>query len=203
MMKIRGWLGVQQLGTDTIINRITMYYDKRFWTAGFDTGNAQGEYRNYVGILDWYDGLDTRTTNLLSQSVSLFGSRELSEPTFDWIRSGSIDSSEKMAEYYAAVYALPTIIVTLDVPLSQYSDLEIFDIITLSHPGMPSFLGTTSNAVLPDYDNDETDIGNSHYWKRAKSYRMQIEGKQINFSPTSYPTLRLVCRVLINSNDPT
>lgn len=111
---------------------------------------------------------------------------------------------EKVAEFLATTYALPHTFVTIELPFFDYTSLDMMDVITVTHPDLPAYFGTTSNAKLPTYNNTETPISQGHYWKRAQSYRMQIEAKEMAFNIDGYPTLRLTCRVLDNyPKDPT
>ena len=109
-----------------------------------------------------------------------------------------------MYRFFASVYAHPHNFVRFEVPLFKYSTLDILDVINLVHPDLPAFHGTSSNAKNPTYGTDDVPVNVGNYWKRAKSYRAIIEGKQIDMDRDDFPTLLVTARILNNyPKDPT
>lgn len=194
---------IRQMGTETIVNNIQIYYDKRltrtnpiFFTS---EGNTVGDY---AGAFELYYGKDGKSTALTSASYGTFGSRNLKNPTYEML--GDSTSAGIIAEFLASVYAKPHIYVTLEIPYFKYSSLDMLEVIEILHPDLPSFYGTSSNAELPTYGGARVDIIQGQYWKRAERYRAQIEGREIQFSQSEILTLKLTVRLLLNfPNDPT
>lgn len=192
---------VQQYGLETIINRIKLYYDKQ--VVSFDVINqaAQGQFRNYAGTVDWYNGLNAFVTYLADASADVFGGNELKEAGFDWLSDST--SAESVAKYFLSVFSFPHVMVTLELPLPKYYALDIFDVITICHPELPAYFGTSPDARNPTYGGNDADLYRGLYAKRAVSYRAQIEAREVVFEAGGFPKLRLTARLLINSNDPT
>lgn len=192
---------VQQYGLETVVNGVRLYYDKQLTSFDLIAQAAQGQFRNYAGAIDWYNGLNSYVTELADASEDVFGVNELKETGLDWV--GDSTTAESMAKYYLSVFSFPHIMVTFEVPLHKYSALDIFDVVTLCHPELPAYFGTSSDPRDPSYGGSDADLYRGLYAKRAVSYRAQIEAREILFDTGGYPKLRLTARLLINTNDPT
>lgn len=194
-------LNIEERGIETIVNRFTFYYDRRFRDVDFTTGSAQGEFKNYAGTLDWYASKNYLTEHYSSVSASIFGTKPAAAASFDFIADSA--SATRLAEFIAARAGFPYRYVELEVPFFKYRTLELLNIVEILHPALPAFYGTSAKARLPTYDGEEVDLIGGHYWKRAQRYRAQIESKEIVFNPGGISMLRLGCRLLTNSKDPT
>jgi hypothetical protein len=192
---------VDFLGVESVINRIIMYYDKRIIAADAASAAAQGAFQNYAKTLDWLYSTDTWTALISTLSETLYGRRELNDRVFDLINDD--DSAEAVAKFLASVYREPWVFTTFRVPFFKYNSLDLFDVVELVHPGMPSHFGTTADANLPTYGGADCDILQGHHLKRAKRYRVQIEGKEVNWNLGGFPELKITARVLNNAVDPT
>ena len=72
------------------------------------------------------------------------------------------------------------------------------DVVEVVHPSLPSYFGASSDAALPTYEGADVEISERQHFKRAKRYRTQIEGKEIDWSFTGHPRIRLTARLLTN-----
>lgn len=195
-------LTVEQRGTETIVNRIAMYFDRKLRELDIVSGSSEGAFRNYAKTVDWTVGTNTIATALAGESQDVFGVRPLAESSFDWLNDTA--SAEVMASYFMSVYAKPHTFVTFEVPMFRAWDLNVLDVVTVIHPALSAYFGTSSLGTAPSYDGDPADPGLGQYLKRAKSYRAQIEGRALNFNFGDIPTIRLTCRILDNyPADPT
>ena len=194
---------IRQVGTETIVNNIQIYYDKRFTRNNpiffSSEGNTIGDF---AGAFEMYSGKDLRSNNLVNTSYGLYGSRILRNPTFEMI--GDSSSADIMAEFLATTYAKPHVLVTLEMPYFKYSAIDMLDVIEILHPDLPSYYGTSANAELPTYGGARVEITQGQYWKRAERYRAQVEAREIQFSTSELLTLKITARLLLNfPNDPT
>jgi hypothetical protein len=195
-------LRIEHLGVDSIINRLTLYYDRTLRNVSVTTGSAEGQFRDFAKTLDWYNGLSYLTTALTSKSESLYGKRVLNDAAYPWL--GDSASAENVARAILSTYALPQKYILVDVPYDLYSSIDMLDVGYIVSPNLPAQFGTSMNAKLPTYNKTEVDIYQGGYSKRAKSYRVQVEGREINWNINEYPTLTLTCRWLDNyPTDPT
>jgi hypothetical protein len=190
-------LGVEQRGIETIVNRLTFYYDRRFRDLDFTTGSSQGQFRNYAKTLNWYPSLNYLTDYYSSLSNTLYGIKPLADSAFDFF--ADTDSAEWMAKFLLANGAFPHWYVSLEIPFFKYRALECLNVIEIIHPDLPAYFGTSANAKLPSYDGTELNPIGGHYWKRAQPYRAQIEAKETIFNAGGTSKLRLDCRLLLNS----
>jgi len=193
--------GVQISGTETIINRAFFVYNKSLVT--FDPIRAANNelLKNYTGTQNWYNGLNAYVTDLTSTSETLYGVRPVGNVAYDWLKDSA--SASIIADYLLRTYQHPHIFVDFEVPYFKYSTVDMLQIVNIVHPDLPSYFGTSANATLPYYLGSAVDVLEGRYWKRAKEYRAQVEGREIFFDRDNIPKLRLVARLLVNSNDPT
>lgn len=197
---------VRQIGAESVVNRAVINYLKDSRNSDVVTAAAQGRIAgyDYVNILDGASTTAAAYGLNSSTSINLFGRRELADIYFDWISANQTNYADSMAQFYLRVYPFPFVYAELEVPMFKYRTLEIFDVIEIVHPGLPSYFGSTSNARLPYYSGAVTDLCAGQYWKRGKRYRAQIEGKTLNYNLSGFPTIKLNCRLLLNTGiDPT
>ncbi len=195
-------LSIEQRGTETIVNRVAMHFDLKMRDLKIEDGSAEGGFRNYAQTINWTDGTNSIATALCSESQTVFGVRPLAESAFDWLNDSA--SAEVMAAYFMSLYGKPHSYVTVEVPMFSAETLEVLSVITIIHPALSAYFGTSSLGKAPSYGGDPGDPGLGQYLKRAKSYRAQIEGKSLYFNLGDIPTIRLTCRILDNyPTDPT
>lgn len=198
-------ISLERKGTETIINRLTLLYDKRVKDTQLVGVRTQDGQTDFAGVIDWRYTTSALTTALSTNSRSLYGDRVLDAPEHPWI--GDSTTAEEMAKYYLGVFAYPLAYATVEVPYLKYSAIEIMDVIYIVHPDLPSYFGTSSNAALPTYGTTtltEVDLIQGNYWVRAQEIRAQVEGKEIIIGDSDYPRLRLNLKLLLNyPADPT
>lgn len=197
-------LRVEGRGLETVVNYITLNYSRQirndvnpgeFQTYGYASFGGQHN-KDYDPIA--YANLIT----ISATSETLFGKKDPILADYKWL--GSLASANALVYYISSVFALPHTFVTFELPLFDYYDLELMDVVTLVHPDLPSHFGTSSNAKLPTIDGTEELITEGYYFKRAKPYRVQIESRTINFNLGGFPTVTLEARLLDNyPDDPT
>lgn len=181
-------------GADTVINVISVVHDARLKEATAVDISSQGRLTGYYQNYQWTPNRDSLTTLISQESADIYGQHYQLDDTFNWLNT----DGEIIAKYYASRYAQPDVFVVLEVPYFKYKALEMLDVVEITHPDLPSYLGSGAVAKNPSYAGSEVNIATGTYLKRATRYRAQIEGKEINLSPGSIPTLRLSVRLLIN-----
>lgn len=187
-------LSVVGRGADTVINLVSIIHDARLKEATAVDIASQGQLTGYSQNYQWTPDRNTETTLISQESADIYGDRYQVDDIFNWLNT----DGEILAKYYACRYAQPDVFVSLEVPYFKYKALEMLDIVEIIHPDLPSYLGSSAVAKNPSYAGSEVDIATGTYLKRAKRYRAQIEGKEINLNPGSIPTLRLSARLLLN-----
>lgn len=188
-------------GIDTIINQISMLYQPGIKDTNLFQQNSEGVLQPYNGSLYWDYATNYISAALSSLSRTIFGDRYLANQYFDFI--GDSTSAESMAKYLLAVFAFPHVYATIRCPLAKYKSIDMFDVVTITHPELSAYLGTSSNAKLPTYSGKSVDIMQGDYMKRAQPYRAQIEGRTLEFADNKIPLVTFNCRLLLNPNDPT
>ena len=152
--------------------------------------------------MDWDKDSNAWTVLISTLSESLYGRRELNDRVFDLINDD--DSASAVGKYLLSIFRDPQWYVTFRVPFFKYNSLDLFDVVELIDPEMPAHFGTSSAAKPWTYGGSDMDINLAHYWKRAKRYRVQLEGKEVLWSIGQFPTLKLTARILPNNGiDPT
>lgn len=190
-----------QRGIETVVNRVTLYYDRRYRDLDVTTGSSQGQFKNYAGALDLYPGLGGVYSDLSTISNTLYGLKPAAEAAYDYISTSA--SATWLGQYLLANGGQAHTYVQIEVPFFKYRALECLQIIEILHPDLPSYFGTSANAKLPSYTGTDVELISGHYWKRAKRYRAQIEAKEMIFNPGGISRLRLDCRLLTNSKEAT
>lgn len=187
-------VGVQYLGTSTIINQVLMAYANRLTGIDVKLSTSDGRFKNYNGIID----SAARGLNQLSttRSQSIYGFQELANNTYDWID----DESSAIANVRAllAQFQVPRILVTFRVPYFGNEDLDPMDVVRLTSPGIPAFFGTNPEARYPinTANNAAVDLTRGHYWKRAQSRLLQITGLDLQYNENSPSLLTVTGQVL-------
>lgn len=193
--------GIQIGGTDTIINRALFVYYKSLLYFDPVRSATNDSLKNYVGTQNWYNGLNAYVTALANTSETIYGARPLVSVGYEFIQDSN--TASVIADYLLRTYEHPHVFVDFEVPYFKYSTIDMLQVVSLIHPDLPAYFGTSSNATLPFYSGSAVDINEGNYWKRAKPYRAQIEGREIFFDRDNIPKIRFTARLLINPNDPT
>ncbi len=135
--------------------------------------------------------------------MEAFGVSSLRLNEFDLL--GDSSSVEGILSFYFAFYGLPSVFVSVEVPLERYYTLELLDVIEIQHPMLPSFYGSSSyNQNSYNDAGDPIDWKNGIYNPRAETYRAIIESRTFSLGRGQAPKLKLNLRLLLNSpKDPT
>ena len=196
---------IRQGGTDYIINNIYAAFGRQLRYTDLIRAVGENSFSQYASTLRWYNGLNTHVTNLADNSEDLYGVRELQNKLFNLI--GASASMESVAEFFLATYAHPHIFVEIEVPYFKHSTIDMLDVVTINHPDLMSYFGTSSEAAKPTYWDGttctETNAMRGFYTKRAEPTRAQIVARRIEIG-AEYPMLNLTARLLTNyPKDPT
>lgn len=192
---------VESSTTQGVINYADIRYKREIKPTNLAAQAQTRDPSPYLGHFQPQN--DAHFTAVTSLSQSLYGVRPLENANFNFINDDA--SAKFIADYYCRVFRHPSVLVTLNAPLYKYQDwynsIDTLSIITIVHPKLPAYLGTSSNAKNPTYTGLEVDILPTGYLKRANAYRAQVESKLISFQGDNHPTMRLTCRLLINDYD--
>ncbi len=186
-------------GADTVVNRIRARANWQLVTADAVTHSAQGSLNDYADAIMRGVGTDAMADWLCTESVTAYGEHYLADEAFPFTTSGT--SLLHMTDVLLRKFCKPHLFVELELPLTGYSSIKIFDIVNIIHPALPSYLGTSAAARLPTYAGTEVDVLQGQYFKRADLYRAQVEGRAVEFDKDGFPRLKLICRILDNSKD--
>jgi hypothetical protein len=171
---------IEFLGEDTIVNKISVQYDKKEVRGGFRkalTRENQG-------------------------SIDFFGVKALSEEAQDlnFVRDDA--QAERWTDYRLKRFGQERLTVSLSIPYwkNNYRELELLDKIIISHIGLPSDAGSAPAHQEKPMTTDGDDLGADYnlgdLWRRAKSLPMRIIGRNPNFDIRGEGELELVLEVL-------
>lgn len=189
-------LRVYQKGSESVVNSVIVAYGRSVTNSNAQLAAQEGRVQGYDYILKRENGSSLRFTSLASESYAAFGTRPNAQQGFEGI--GDSTTAEILAESMIATFGLPHMLAEIEVPLFDFADMETLKVYEAIHTALPSFYGTEVDATLPTYGGDEVDILDSHYWKRAKRYRCQIEDKRIVPNTDGFPVIRATVRLLTN-----
>ena len=197
--------GFKVSSEDAIVNTARIAYDRSAVPRSTTELDA-GEHANYNKSLEielGQGGFD----DFITDSVNVYG-RKNPNDTFqvlDFIEDD--DMAERYAEYLFVKGALERWEFTITVPFwkSNYRDLNVYDIVEVSHVDNPSSGGTAvaGEAKLPAYDGQVAeDFALGHVWRRAKRYSMRILSRKPNYAVgKAEPTITFRLRVLNNERE--
>jgi hypothetical protein len=189
-------------GTETIVNALQFYYDRKISTADIAKITAEGSFAEFAGALNWYSGANAIATALASESKAVFGTRFNGTARMDWIPNTT--SAEILARYMLGTFGRPFTFVTVEAPLRAIKDLQLLQVVDILDPEFPAYFGSSASADGLHYAATPIEISEGSYLKRAVSVRAQIEAREVSASDRGIPMMRLRCRVLDNyPKDPT
>lgn len=197
----------------TVINSVNLrmfaspvYQARAFEGAATETDPVDG----YVYSKNFDPATNTAVALLTADSRAGYGIRELGDNAFDFYTvgfGGLATTGGVVAQYYLSKYAKPLVYATFIVPYHRYSTIEMFDVITFSHPAFPAYYGTDPDASEPVYEDANTGTTNlidGYEWVRAETYRGLVESKTYLLPENQAPAIRITVQVLLNSPaDPT
>lgn len=203
-------------GTESIVNRVRLFYDEKISTQRTEYITSQGEFSTFANAVTSEADEELRDAVALSQSI--FGVREIASSAFPFIADST--SADSMKEYLLRSFNRPWIILSGFVPYHKYfgsnaaSDyggiaLSPMSVVEISHTALPSLEGTSPNPGFPAVGDaavsDERAIEciQGNYNRRAKTYRALITGIVISGDRHETPTVEISLALLIQPEDPT
>lgn len=179
---------IEIAGEDAIVNRVRVQYGPRSYSTGSE----------YLGAYEASDAL----------SQSIYGVREVSEEFVRLRYIASKEAAERWANYKFAQYARERMRITFTVPFwkNNYREIDIMDVIEISHIDSPSFFGTAPPYQEPPITVDARISGDDYnlgdIWRRAQSYRLRVLGRHPNYSINEdEATIQFTCLVLDNPDE--
>lgn len=192
----------ETLDQSNLINLARMAYGPQIINGNFVQSVAQGFSGEFSGFLFWDNGTNALSTELIAQSQTNFGKRELLDTSYRFINSST--HAELLARFLLSRYSLPAQYIELEVAFADGDGLKILDVLEIQSPELPAYYGTSYDADPSHYEGYPADPGLGEVLTRAQTYRAQIEGRAIELFNGRGPTLIFRCKLLLNySKDPT
>jgi hypothetical protein len=191
--------GFEILGTETILNKVQILYNRSIQTR-VESLLAEGGSGNYTAIVDSdFDSLDV-PYDLVARSKARWGELPLEDINYNFITKEQ--TAKSVAAYLLRRWNSPQILIQVEVPYSYYADLEAMNTGIIKMVNLPDYYGTTHEAmpVTEDGGTDTVDLLRGHYFKRYKSYRVQVESNDIVFSETVAIKRVLTLRVITDKD---
>lgn len=181
---------------NSIINRALIVFDQRIISQGVDNLIGDGSFRTYGQSLRASLDASHEWSEYIGRSETLYGARELANNRFNWIANQR--SARYIARYLFAAYArYPVMMVDFEVPFEPFSNIDVFQVWELVHPDLPSFFGTSYGVRQETYQGGLVSKGGEEEF-RAKSYRIFIESKKLQFGRDEAPSVRIKARILLD-----
>ena len=214
-------IDISYKGVESLINQATVFYEPFIYTAFLSRLVDLQSTRDFAFGAEWnhstpakaseytrlrpstFSANNFTTPSTNQDTVEAFGVSSLRLNEFDLL--GDSSSVEGILSFYFAFYGLPSVFVSVEVPLERYYTLELLDVIEIQHPMLPSFYGSSSyNQNSYNDAGDPIDWKNGIYNPRAETYRAIIESRTFSLGRGQAPKLKLNLRLLLNSpKDPT
>lgn len=187
---------------NAIITRALMFYDKKVIDENKNITLFDQQQRNYGSFLLYTHDDGGTGQSLLANAFDLYGDREMQNTDFNFI--GDTTSAENVLNVLLRRHDMPHMFVTIDLPHSKFEDgsilaMDIGTVFTLNTPEMPSNQGSTSY----DNFNPASRTNTTAYNYRADSYKCQVAQRTITKNENEALYTRLVCRVILSSQDVT
>jgi len=203
-------------GTESIVNRVQLFYDERVLTQRIEYIISQGEFSTFANVATSEADEELRDAVALSQSI--FGVREIANSAFPFIADST--SANSMKEYLLRRFNRPWIVLSGFIPYHKYfgsnaaSDyggiaLSPMSVVEISHTALPNLEGTSPDPGFPAVGDGATsderaiECIQGNYLRRAKTYRALISGIEISGNRHETPTAEISLVLLIQPEDPT
>lgn len=182
-------------GTESVLNKVQILYDRSIQTR-VESLLSEGGSQNYRAIIDSdFDSLDV-PYDLIASSKLRWGELPLEDINYNFITQEQ--TAKSVAAYLLRRWNSPSILIEVEVPYSYYPDIEVMDTGVIKMVSLPDYYGTTHEALEVTSDSGllTVDLVRGHYFKRYKSYRVQVEGNDIIFSDSAAIKRVLTLRVI-------
>ncbi len=193
-------------GFESVLNTFNITYP----LSGYFLYTGHTDPVDFTSALFWASGGSYLMTDLSSDSTSRYGAKTLRDDFYSLLGSpdeeifvSNNQNALKIATQLARRFGYPSIYAVLDVQFANFATLKVLDVVEILHPGLPSWFGTSTQAMFPTYNGTETDLTRGRPWKRAKRYRAQIESLEIITAESSTPKLRIGVRLVTGPKDHT
>lgn len=183
-----------------VINTFQAFCSRRYRETDLITGTAEGDFQDYITELLIEADTDGKWADIIGNSVDLFGIRNLGNQTFNWLDDET--SLRDRMELMVRRFVYPLDYVRFEIPLMiegafdiDVMELDNGDVVTLLHPDIPAYFGTSSSAKEPSYDGSIVKQGGKHE-KRARPVRSQLSSKRLNWNSGRAPSLEFTARAI-------
>lgn len=195
-------IGLEVLGTETIINQVELFYAEKIIDLDYVTGNALGEFKNFSAMFSSLDESKSsfdEAERVSAISREIFGAMELRVKTQSWLADEQ--SVRSLSLSLLRRYGRPLVFAEIEAPLHMFKQRKILDVVNFRHPQIPTFFGSSPKANKPTFEGAEVDISTGFYYPRARAPRARIEGRQIISDSISNPKMRFLLQILDNPHD--
>lgn len=203
--------GIDYSSLEGVVNDLDIVCGRYLLNSRFEKIFIDGRSVNYQKQVTWRTGTNPLSTQLVDRSTNLYGYRPLKDSTYDLL-SPAGSYTDIFAEIIFVRYGEQHVYAVVEtagiIPNSTFSDLELelLDVVTITHTDCPSHFGTEANAKLP-YSTTDSDIASGliggQYFRRAKPYRAQVEGIAYDWSNTKALRQIYKLRLITNPRDAT
>lgn len=202
-------ISMDWLGSRSIVNHVRMSYDFKAIPVSVDK-IVSGQPRTFAKSIDW--GYDSPTAEnayeidkWVTDSFNLYGDRELADSFSQFLFLADDASAEFIAKYYLTTRQFPLWSFDIELPYfkNDYRELELMDIVSISHPDSPTAYGSAPEGEAKYIYYDGVENKNFNYgfaWRKAQRYSMRVIETTLNVS-SEIAVLRLKLQVLYNSTE--
>lgn len=160
------------LGKGSIINSVTINYDRRGIPLTLQNSQRSKDRKNYAKSQLFEVG--TNSVGAIAYgSENLYEKEELSavSESIDWFSSDF--NADRFSRYMLSTKSDELLVINITVPLFKYDykNIKLGDIVRLSHPDLPYEWGTASDGIekLPSYQGIVDENFNFNQpWRRAR-----------------------------------
>lgn len=193
---------IEFVDSSSVINDVIVAYGDDYLNTNSQWA-ASGQYENKLGALTFNKDTSSYYSLLSAISNSLYGKRCLADESFSLI--GDSTSATSFAECMLRRNDHPHVLIYAEAPAYKYQDLDLMDIVSLLTTQLPAHLGSSAEAPMLESQGELVDLWEGDYRKRAKRYRAQIIGKNINVPEGGAGTWKFTFRLMNppHTNDPT
>lgn len=170
-----------------VVSHVRSSFHRKLTSTNFIDVVVQGGDSTFNNYAEYTD----------SDISGLFGEVESKRKTYSWVYD--VTSMDNLNQLRTERGGLPNEVIVFSVEYKKFGDLEMFDTFKISHPALPSELGTDPDPRPTNADAD-TDLTGNNQWLTAKPYRAQIMGIDYEFE-RQVPQMRITARLLINPKE--
>jgi len=182
----------------SIINKVSMAYDRRYDVVEDFEDEQQKEYRGFGKILNMNYNDSGIGQTLALDSYKLFGTKELKEDKYKWLADDI--SANSVARLMLSQHDLPNEYITFRIVLHKFLSLKPLDVLLINSTLTPSCSGSNPDYFVDIENNCDSVSGLTNY--SAQQVRVQINNLTYDLPFKGLPTIKITGRLLIHINDP-